>query len=320
MAPRRYLASVTLLFPEVQDKSFSNLLRALKGGPDRLAGPVEQGARSGRVQETAALVFQSEAARDFVVTGSGAGPRDGLSLTVSSPQDGALRLELESRNDELARQQLQFCLDYYQDFVRKTPLSRSAFARRACDLRLSQLVKKLRQLEEKMSQSAFPDLRRVGDKAIKSNPKVLSELWIKRMEDEGSSRSLLDLMQRVRGSESGGAPEEAAWMLNWGEGLRSGPKPSRGLARPVRRQDLLARAALERDYYEGLLTYRSLVLQRSFLLTCESLESFGFEILDPIRVRTKPKPYRDKVLQGSALAFLFWLLWALVFRQAHKKG
>lgn len=320
--PRTYVASVTVYFPSVQPQLFLHLTQALRSNPAGADELPNLSAGNPEVSQMAMVIFRSQAATEFALKQSGQEASAAWKLTdpvedlqkqleVTTTDPSTVIIRLHSRSGNLARLQVQGLLDYYTDFVDKNALTRVKKTRQKTEERLAKLVKYLRLLEHKMSRSSSKELRSLGDASIRANPKVMTQVWLRRMDEEGRGRELLNKLQKVRGNARPGQRPEDAWIAEWAQGQKSNPRPSPGLQRPVRRQDLLERAQLEREYYESLLKHRSLVLQHSFLLTWESLESSQFDIVDPLNVRSQRTRPAYGGLVGAGLGLLVGLLLSL---------
>jgi hypothetical protein len=328
--PRHYVAQVTVYFPSVQPELFLNLTQALRADPARGADLPNLTGRPD-VSQVASVVFRSAAAAEFALKRAGQDASAAWKMTdpvsalqarlqVQTTDPSTLQLRLESRSGNDARVMLQAVLDYYSDFVKKTPLTRVRSARESTEARLAKVVKYLRLLEEKMTRSTSAELRALGDQALKANPKVMTQVWLRRMDEESRGRELLDKLQRIRGNRKPGDRSEEVWLTEWARGQKANPRPSQGLMRPVRSQDLQQRAQLEREYYEALLKHRSLVLQHSFLLTWESLENHDFEIIDPLNVRSSRVNWMLAGLVGGGVGLVVALLLALRSRPRRRRA
>ncbi|MBT9585602.1 hypothetical protein IV102_19835 [bacterium] len=319
LQPRAYLSEVTLYFPAVHPKLLANLTQALRAEPDSVGSL--PGAGSLDVSQIAITILRSQAAAEYALNQAGISSasrwqgdpvqelQQGLQIEAAEP--ATVVVKVRWRSASRAKDLGTGLLDYYHQFTKKTPLTRVRQAREACELRLTQIRKQLTRMEEQLSRSASRDLRSLGDASLKVNPKVMSEVWMRRVDEEGRSRELLDKMQKVRGNPPATDPDEK-WLAEWAAGRKLGVKTPKALLRtPVRRQDILERARLERDYYEALLKHRSLVLQHSYLRTWEALENPDFEIIDPQRVHSLRAPIVNWVLGGAVagalLGVLFWI-------------
>ena len=313
-----YRGEVSLFFPGVQSQMFSNLTKALRARPDDGLDMPENIKGDSEVAPLALVIFESRAAAEFSLKqqgepsthrwGSGEPVEEfSRSLQVELQEPSTVKIRVVARSSEACRKKIQGLLDYYQEFVSTHPLSRVRRTRERTEARLAKNAAHLRALEEKMSRSSSRELRKLGDAAIRANPAVMSQLWLRRMEDEGRSRELLNQMQKIRGQVKGPKPAEAAWMKEWARRQRANPKTSPALKRAVGRQELLEQARLERDYDEALLRHRSLVLQSSFLLTLEDLDDFSYEVIDPIRIVAQRQGRIWYLFAGGVLGLLIGL-------------
>jgi hypothetical protein len=327
LRPAGASARTVIYFPGVHPQPFMNLTRALRADSVEGLDPAPVAAGNPEIPQLARVILESRGAAEAALqatnssTASGRWRGDPVDafldrLQIEYREPATLTLQLEAANGNLARTQLQKVLDYYSSYVAKTPLTRVQRARKSVEVRLAAVVKYLSQLEDRMRASSISDLRKLGDAAIKANPKVMKELWLRRLEDEDKGRELLEQLAAVRGRAQGNPASQDAWMAQWAAGQKSRPKVSGALQRlPVRRQDLLSRAKLERDYYEALIKHRSLILQQSFLLTWETLENHQFELVDPVSVRIASRPWAANLgvglVLGLAAALAEWLLRSL---------
>lgn len=291
VGPRRYQAHITLYFPSVQPELYLNLTRALGASPKQSLDSSNLTSPDSDDSRLAQLIFESNGAAEAAL--GQANLRESLvsafrrRFRVRPVEPDSLELTLNSKSGNTARSELQALLDYYATFTSENPLSRVKKTRQLVEGRLQKQGKYLVVLEEKLSRSTSAELRQLGDVSLKKNPKVLRQLWLKRLEEEGSGSQLLTKMQMLRqtGVQKGELQDQ--WMKEWAQGRRGLPKPNAGLlAQPVRREELQARARLEREYYDALLKFKSTNLQHSFLLTWESLEDSSYQIIDPLSVRS----------------------------------
>lgn len=300
-------------------------LRATPEG-DSLRASTQSEPRSNQAQ-TARIILSSQAAAENALQKSSdqnPSPEAAQSLLsqlqIVCPDSTTLTLTLQSRTAARAKDSLSGLLDYYQTFTSKNCLTRIKKTRQKVEVRLTKVRQTLSKLEEQLSQSQASDLRRLGDATLKVNPKVLHQIWLRRADEEGKARALLQQMQKLRAHKDLENPDEK-WLAEWAAGRKTGIRYAKDLlGRPASRQELLQRAQLERNYYEALLLHRSLTLQQSFLLTWEELETAEFEVLDPIsvkRLRSSPLGY---ALLGAVLGALLALGWGGQTRRAPTGG
>ena len=319
VAPISYEASVSIYFPAVNPQLLSKLNEALRASPD---SDFDSGASLSSISNQSSLactVLKSQSAAEYALGKAGENTtarrwtdpieefEKRLSVVETAP--GTLTLKLSARSAESARIKQQSLLDYYGEYVKKNPLTRVRLSRESLEERLTKTAKALRGLEEKMSRSPSRELRSLGDSALKANPKVMTQLWLRRLEEDQQGREILNKMQKVRSTAGKSSRPDEKWLANWSKDQKSAWRPSPGLLRvTVRRQDLVQRAALERDYYEALLRYRAYVLQHSFLLTWDELESTSFTIIDPIRVRSQRQNPWTWSLAGGLIGLAYGLI------------
>lgn len=309
-------ARVTVLFPGVQTELYLALSKALRAVPGEEAEVPSAGSSSPTASEVAAVILSSDGALEAVVkahpeAGRGAwrtnkGERLREQLRIEATAPGVLRIELDANDGNLARVRLQELLNYYSQFVQAHKLSRTTQALEVTEVRIRKVQNQLRSLEEKMVASPDDELRALGEGALRASPKVMTEIWLRRMEEEQRAVTLLNKMQKIRGASS---PTEAAgedWLKNWGRGIKPRTTLNATLRKAPRRQVLLDQVKLERDYDENLMKYRSLVLQRSFLQTVEALRSDRFEMIDPVSVRSTRRSAWVWLLYGAMGGAFLW--------------
>ena len=317
--PRRYQGHVTLYFPSVQPELYMNLTRALGANPRQSLDSTSLASPAADSSGLAKIIFESDAAAEHVLGGSGRESRLASfrrRLTVEAIEPSSLDIRVEAGSGNAARQEVQALLDYYVDFTEKNPLSRVKKSRELVEKRLEKQGKYLLLLEEKLSRSPSAELRRLGDASLKQNPRVLKQLWMKRVEEEGRGRELLNKMQHLRQTSGSKENPPDPWLKEWAQGRKSQPKPNPDLmGLPVRRQELQARARLEREYYDALLRFKSMTLQHSFLLTWEGLEDPGYQIVDPLSVRS----VRANLGYSCAAGLLGGLLVGILFSFAPRR-
>lgn len=318
MAPPQATARAVIYFPAVNPQLLNQMTDALRQAPSGEAEATRLTQGNSEIPQLARLILASRTAAQFVTDHSqgakGPSPFRGdpvealrSRFTVEFQEPATLALELKSKNAGLARSELQLYLDYYAAFAEKTTLTRVQQTRRWLEQRLAAATTNLGVLEEKLRRLGSTDLRQMGDAALKTNPKLLKELWLRRLEEEGRSRELLDKLQRLRGQTKDARLDP--WMKDWARGKKGEPSQQGALVRlPARGPDLVARAKLEREYYEALLLHRSLVLQQSFLLTWEKLENTSFEVVDAVYVTNAGKPVTQNSLIGLCAGGLLGLL------------
>jgi len=305
--PRAHTAEVTLYFPGVDTHLFSQLTQALRAEPIQSGLIQEAGPDTRDLAATAAVILQSQAAASSVLkdlASVASLTRFQSRLVIEEGPGSSLRLHLEAGSAEAARLELQALLEYYNDFVKRNPLTRVGRTRRKLDKRLLELVKHLRGMEQRLSRSRSAELQKLGDKIIRADPKLMRQIWLKRAEEQQKSRELLNKLQRIREEPRTATSAEEKWLQEWAQGKKSNPPVSRALQMSVRPQELLERARLEREYYEALLQYRSLALQQSFFLTWETLESSDFEIIDPIVVKRNLRDWLRAGTTGAVLGLI----------------
>ncbi len=299
-------ASATLYFAGVNPQLFRKLSEALQADP---AGP---GASSSPETVTVAkeklahLILTSRAAAQVCLTDRSPAAVEHfmLLLEVKELASGGLLVSVKNRSGETARAQLQALIEYYDAFVVEHPLSPVARTRKQLEEQLDRVAEQLRKTEEKLATSGDQRLRLLGDLAIQADPKIMEQVWVRRGADDEAGRAILDVLQNLRETDSKEAGKHG-WAGNWASGGKIPGKVPRPRS-PVRTQDLLSRMRLERNYYDTLLKFRSLLLQRSFLKTLESLESDEYEFIDPPHLEAPSR--KENVLMGGLLGMLIGLL------------
>ena len=280
--PAVYVARVTLYFPGGSVEGFNRLTDALAAKPKELQDFQYQLPGSG---EFAVLLFGSQGA-------VGAAKDAGASIvSVENLGSGGVRCFVEARSTSAARQGLQAFWDYYESFVAEHPVSPTSRARRGLERELQKVASSLREQEVMLSRSRDARLHQLGDSAIRAKPEIMANIWRKRTEEENEGQALLDTLNtfRHRDKEQSRHSPEQSWTSLWSAGQKRLPGALPRFQVKTRKQDLLERIRLEREYYDKLLEFRSLLLQASFMRTLEALETSDYEILDPIRVEKKPR-------------------------------
>jgi hypothetical protein len=315
-APPLTRASATLYFPGVNPQLFRKLSDALQGDP---AGP---GASSSSETVTVAkeklahLILTSRAAIQGCLTDRSPAAVESFmaNLEVTELPSGGLRVAFQDRSPETARANLQALIEYYDGFVSEHPLSPVARTRKQLEEQLDRVAEQLRKTEEKLATSSDQRLRLLGDLAIQADPKIMEQLWIRRSEDDETGRAILDVLQNLREANATGPAAKHGWVGHWASGGKIPGKVPRPRA-PVRSQDLLSRMRLERNYYDALLKFRALMLQRSFLKTLESLESDEYEFIDPPHLDAPS--HKQNLIWGGASGLLLGILagWLLKGRR-----
>lgn len=306
--PRLYVGEIVVYFPAVRADLYIPLTKALRTEIEEQTIPAST-SPSSDTAAVAALILSSQAARADALNRVGAHPRTVRSLScLVDDKVSAVKIQVKSSSLDSARGMPQALLDYYSGFVAKQSLSRAAQARTSVEKRLKLLAEELAKLEEQMRRSASQDLRALGDATIGAKKEVMSQIWLKRLEREGRSRNLLAKMSRIRTSQGKGVnPVEETWLADWGGGVTVLPRPAiSGVS--TRPQDLLKAARLERAYYQALVNYRSLILQQSFWLTMEALETPDYEVVQPLSVEPEEKQWWAFILVGGLLGW-FCSLW-----------
>ncbi|MBS2034782.1 hypothetical protein JST97_07335 [bacterium] len=306
-APPLTKASATLYFPGVNQQLFRKLSEALQADP---AGP---GATSSPETVTVAkeklahLIFTSRAAIQGCLEDRSPAEveRFMANLEVTELASGGLKISVQDRSSESARAKLQALIEYYDSFVAEHPLSPVARTCKQLEEQLDRVAETLRKTEEKLAASSDQRLRVLGDLAIQADPKIMEQLWVRRSEDDETGRAILDVLQNLREADAKGPASKHGWVGHWATGGKIPGKAPRPKS-PVRSQDLLGRMRLERNYFDTLLKFRSLLLQRSFLKTLESLESDEYEFIDPPHL--DPPSRQQNLLLGGVSGLLLGLL------------
>lgn len=303
--PPRYLAQATLFFPGVNSQLYLKLCQALQTDPSVRELPMAEGPMPAQ-ENLARLVLGSRLAAESAAMRAPA-------RFVSS--SSGLKIQVEASSAELARQQLEALLAYYDGFVKNTPLSPSGRTRLVVEKQLEAVAQHLRETEVKLSQSSDSSLRQLGDTAIQADPKVMAQVWLNRTEDEAVGRAILDTLEQLREQHPAENLPVSKWLSRWAGAANRLPGANPRLTGKVRKEDLLTRLKLERSYFDTLLKYRSLLLQHSFLRTLESLEKPSYEIIDPPSVEpvSKERTCLWLALTGFLGGFAAAGLW--VFRQ-----
>lgn len=326
LRPTSYQASVSIYFPTVNPQLLSKLNEALQASPDSDFDSRAGQMSTSKPSSLAGTILKSQAAAEYALTKAGENTNarrwsDPLGefeshLTVVESAPDTLTLKLTARTAESARNKQQGLLDYYSQFTKKNPLTRVRQSKELLEERLAKTARQLRTLEEKMSRSSSRELRSLGDSTLKANPKVMTQLWLRRLEEDQQGRDILNKMQKVRGTAGKSARIDEKWLGKWSKDQKAAWRPSPGLSKvTVRRQDLVERAKLERDYYEALLRYRAYLLQHSFLQTWDDLENTDFTVVDPVRVRSYRQSSWIWPLSGALLGLLYALISSLKFSQ-----
>ena len=301
LSPRTYLATGSLYFPEVQTPLFQKLTNALQAIPGQET-TVQGSEDSSAYLALAFMVFRSSAARDSLQD------RYLKSIEIRGDSDRGIHFSLYSNSAASARGGLQGLWDYYTDFIKEHPVSKSSQVRKSLEAALATQSTTLRKLEERLAASSDKRLQSLGDSAIKTNPKIMAQIWLKRTEEEVTGRAILDTLAELRGNQANkeGGLGDQVWLSKWAAKQKQLPGRHPKLRGTVRRKDLLERLQLERQYYDALLEFRSLLLQHSFLKTMEELENPNFEIVDPIKVTlaSRWKNYALGLFSGCLLGAL----------------
>lgn len=310
---KRYVAEARIFFPAVEPQLFTELTRALKADPD-LPASLSVGANR-ELSIMAQVILRSQAAQDFAKQKVGQAKGGGFEVTLE--EGGSLQLLGLASGAEAAHDQISTRLDYYTDFVKRNPLTRVAKARADLELRIGNNSKALAGLEDQLVQAQNPGLRRLGDASLKVNGKVMSEVWLRRLDRLEKNKQLLKQMEKLRANTPQGDLPGSEWLQDWA-GKRLNRVPTSSALRqsvPTGKQDLLKQAKLERDYYDALLLHRSLILQRSFLLTWDKLENSQYELLEPIHVR----PYHPPAWVSLSWGLLVGALSGVFLSQYRKR-
>lgn len=304
LVSRQFVGEARLYFPGVQPQLFTKLTQSLQAQPE-LANADLSG--NNELAQMAPVILRSLPARQAAQTQAGL---QRLPLVeIETEGSGAVHVLARGQNAKVAHDLVEGLLNYYTDFVKRTPLTRTAKARADVETRLTQNVKGLTKLEDELVRSNDGGLRKLGDGSIKADPKVMSQVWTRRLEEGQMNQALLKKLARLRAEEKPSQLPGSDWLQQWaGNRLQKAPVAGALGAGSIRRQDLLKQAKLERDYYDALLLHRSLLLQRSFLQTWDKLENSNFELVEPISVTPyRPSPWRS-LLTGLAAAFAVLVL------------
>jgi len=170
-------------------------------------------------------------------------------------------------------------------------------------------AKALRKCEASLAQSDDPSLRRLGKVSNEARGKVVQEIWLRRSEEQAVSRSLLDLLEKLRREKSSPSPLSLL-AKDWPLAPPALARQDSHLRNSPSKGGLLDQIRLERSYYDTLLKFRSLTLQLSFLKTLESLENPRYEMIDPpsVQIQSKAQVWFLGPLVGGLFFSLLGLL------------
>lgn len=307
LQPVRYRAEVALYFPGLNSSLFRQLTQTLQADAVESTGD-SQSFSSPSVVEAAERVLGSRAALAYsmnqakvVFTPSPFAPdpverfrRERLHL--ESNQASSIRLSVVYYDAEQARLLCQGLLDYYTQFVKSNALTNTARARNRLEAQLKDLDKQLVEIETRLVASSDGGGGLPGGGSTKPDISVLREVWKKRIAERGQGQRVLNELRKIRAANTVGdgpvaagaadnRPSPQEWTRRWGPvGAPSAGQLSQRLPGNVRKSDLPSRLKWERHYEQLAAVYQAASLQHQFLSIWETLESFDFEILDPISV------------------------------------
>jgi len=303
VAPKTYVAEVSLLFPTINASALKEVTKSLKLDGAGVDWNKSTSTSDAQMVEAASLVFKSRAA----ITSALKEAKVTLSPTVLALQgdpieyfrnrnvdidasDASIRLKVSYTRPETARALCQGLLDYYTTFVHEHRLTNTARTRLQLEEKLVRVDRRLSVLERKLALSPEGRFPQLADGTVRPDSKVVRELWKQRILEGGSSGRILDEMRKIR-KEAGqdAEPPETDiaedWRSRWGSTtLEDAASREASLPRSGRRADLPSRLELERVYEETLLLYHAGLLQYDFLSMWEGLENFDFELVDPVAV------------------------------------
>ena len=330
--PKTYVAEVSLLFPSINASVVKQVSKSLKLDGAGVDWNKTTSTSDAQMVEAARLIMTSRAAitsslRDAKVIL----PRTVLVLQGDPVENfrnhnvelddstGSIRLKVSYSRAEDARALCQGLLDYYSTFVHEHRLTNTARTRQQLEEKLVRVDKRLSVLEGKLLKSSDARGRILTDLTGRADPKVLKDMWTKRILEGGSSGRLLDEMRKIRkdaaqSSEPAETDVGEDWRARWGSTTLQGAEESESnLPRNARRVDLPSRLELERVYEETLVLYHAGLIQYDFLSVWESLENFDFEVVDPVAVHQEATTTR--LLVWSLVGGLAGVLLGLLFRR-----
>lgn len=329
--PVRYRAEVSVYFPGINSSLFRELTQVLRVDPVE-STDASRNVSDPRVLEAAQRTLTSRAALSYSLNQAKVAfttnPLLGdpveyfrrNNLHLESNQLSTLKLSVDYVDAEQSRLLCQGLLDYYTQFVKNNALTNTSRARRKIDAQLKDIEKQLVEIERKLSDSADDKVPWAGD-SQRPDLSVLREVWRKRLSERGQGHRILKELRKIRAANAGpsdGSPSTAEtptppadWLKRWGPtGVESNSERlSQRLPGSARKADIPSRLKLERNYEQLLMLYQAASLQNQFLSIWETLESFDFEIVDPIAVSQLGRGSR--VGQFGLIGALLGLLLAL---------
>lgn len=284
LRPPTYVAQGSLYLPTIDRVGYKQITASLG------ATPAPSVLESHFGVETAQMIFQSESVRKILES-----KHVGRFVVTPLAQAG-LHFELRLNTRAGAQSALKEVWTFYQSFVDTRMVTQSKRAYQMVDSEMGRLSQELANQEKRLSLSRDPTLHALGESASGVRPEVLAKIRLRRVEDERVSQTVLTIMRQLRELRPAGN-DENTWLSEWATSQKKLPGRLPTLNAVIRSQDLPERVRLERTYYDTLLEYRALLLQRSFLRTAVSLENLKLEVLDPI--------------EAVPLARNYWPAWVL---------